>query len=636
MKLFRILLVMIFWIGGNALAQSNPPKARPIDMKFNSVSKQDSTWQFLANEASKVRVFMGGENHQEVDFNSLMEYGFMNRLHKYAGYRHYVIELSPARAHYLNRYIKYSDTHARDALKGVSSPKYMNLFENLHRWNQGLDEDERITVHGVDVERFYDLSFERLAESLRNKLNTSICPDSILPDVLAIVSYANRRFNDRLAHYKKKINSEEFNLDEDETSPTEFFYRFDYHEYVDRIERDLLLYKDWLGATAFHEFSMALQGVKECNKWDDDSKSASRFHWRETVMYGRYVAALDQYPNGKFFGQFGRCHISETPSDVDCGWYAYESVVSRLVSQYFKNKDSVITIGYFYKDKNPTITAENIENQTVLKRELQQLLRPYNAGMVIYDLNDRDTDLQELRKKFRFVLVNNTTDAALSTEKPTEDYGDSSVGSNWPVSVSMSYIGVSYWSIKNPGMEQHFRDQNLDLKFPFQMGIQHQLNLNYGPLVFGIGGYYSVKTDNDELFAVHSDSSGALFSQFWGVDALAGIHLEKNAWIVDIAGRIGPARLEYTYREKVEAASTVSPVNGLTIHNQSWNAGISANLFYRIANEAGFGLQANTFYNIGNGTWIYSGSNQTYKNLSMNSGLQGWSVTAQIALFFSN
>ena len=145
---------MIFWIGGNALAQSNPPKARPIDMKFNSVSKQDATWQFLANEASKVRVFMGGENHQEVDFNSLMEYGFMNRLHKYAGYRHYVIELSPARAHYLNRYIKYSDTHARDALKGVSSPKYMNLFENLHRWNQGLDEDERITVHGVDVVQF--------------------------------------------------------------------------------------------------------------------------------------------------------------------------------------------------------------------------------------------------------------------------------------------------------------------------------------------------------------------------------------------------------------------------------------------------------------------------------------------------
>ena len=68
MKLFRILLVMIFWIGGNALAQSNPPKARPIDMKFNSVSKQDATWQFLANEASKGRVFMGGENHQEVDF----------------------------------------------------------------------------------------------------------------------------------------------------------------------------------------------------------------------------------------------------------------------------------------------------------------------------------------------------------------------------------------------------------------------------------------------------------------------------------------------------------------------------------------------------------------------------------------
>ena len=636
MKLVNVFVVMCFWASGQLLSQTNPPKSRPIQMNFNSESKQDETWRFIASEASKVRVVMGGENHQEVDFNSLMEYGFMNRLHKYAGFRHYVIELSPARAYYLNRYIKYSDTHARDALKGVSSPKYMNLFENLHRWNQGLDEDERITVHGVDVERFYDLSFERLAEPLRNKLKDSICPDSILPDVLAIVSYANRRFNDRLAYYKRKINSKESDFDDEESKPTEYFYRFDYHEYVDRIERDLLVYKDWLDATAFHEFSMALQGVKECNKWDDDSKSASRFHWRETVMYGRYIAALNAYPNGKFFGQFGRCHISETPSDVDCGWYSYESVVSRLVKQYFKSNDSIITIGYFYKDKDPLITAADVENQATLKRELQQLFRPYHQGMVIYDLNDRDSDLRELRKKYRFILVNNATDLALSTEIPTEEYGDSSLHSKWPLSVSMSYIGVSYWSMNNPGMDQHFKEQGLELKYPFQMGIQHQLNINYGPFVIGLGGCYSVNTDNDDVFAVYSDSFGALFSKFWGVDLLAGIHLQKNAWVFDLTGRIGPARLAYSYREKVETANLVSPTNGLTIHNQSWNAGLSANLFYRIANEAGFGLQANTYHNIGNGTWVYSGSNQTYETLSINSGLQGWSITAQIALFFSN
>jgi hypothetical protein len=255
--------------------------------------------------------------------------------------------------------------------------------------------------------------------------------------------------------------------------------------------------------------------------------------------------------------------------------------------------------------------------------------------MRLYDLNSSDSDLRELRKKYRFILVNNAKNAALSTEKPTEDFGDASLKNQWPLSLSFPYFGAAFWSVDNPGMKEHFQRQGASFKNPVLWGLQHQVNINYGPFTVGISGYYSVNTDNDLNFASFTDSAGAVFSNFWGIDLLAGLHVQKGAWTIDLTGRLGPSRLQYTYKQELNLATSVDPVNGLKIHNQSWNTGLSANLFYRFTQETGVGIKANTYYNVGNGNWVYSGSNQLYQLLPLSSGLQAWSLTAQVCLFFS-
>ncbi len=633
------MAMVLCWVG-TAFSQSNAPKAFPLKMDFDSKTEPDATWQIIANQAKKVRVFMGGENHREVDFNSLMEYGFMNRLHKYAGYRHYVLELSPARAHYLNRYIRYADTHARDALKGVSSPKYMNLFENLKRWNQSLDSGDRILVHGVDAERFYDLSFERLAEVLRNKMRSKSMPlpDSIAADAMAIVSQANRKFSNRLLNYEESVK----NLNESEGFQRDVrddrieFSRFDYIECVANIERNWMYYVDFLDSMELISFAAALEGVKEANKWNKDEESASRFHWRETVMYQRFVKALDAHKGGKFFGQFGRCHISETPSDVDCGWYSYESVVNRLAAYYFKSVDSLITVGYFYRDQNPDITAANIEQQAVIQKEIKVLTRPFLQGIILYDLNGVDSDLQELRKKYRFILVNNANNAALSSELPTEDLNTSNSLTAWPLSWTLGYYGLSYLQLQNVGLKDHFNFNSVDFSPKPYLALQHHVNLNYGPFVFGLSGYYGFLKTEQESNAVYSDSLGSLNQRLWGIDLSTGLHFEKGPFSLNVMGRIGTSRLGYTYFQAVERAVQVGEINNLQIHNQSWNAGLNLSIYYRYNNNSGFGIQANTFQNIGNGAWLYTGSNQVYQNLDLNSGLDAWSVSAHLCLFFSN
>ena len=65
-------------------------------------------------------------------------------------------------------------------------------------------------------------------------------------------------------------------------------------------------------------------------------------------MYHRLKVLLKEKPNERFFGQFGRCHISMNPSNLDCGWYNYKSVLNQTITDLFGSADSVVNIGYLY------------------------------------------------------------------------------------------------------------------------------------------------------------------------------------------------------------------------------------------------------------------------------------------------
>lgn len=642
MKMRTLLFIFIACLAGTAAAQI-VPKAQIFKMDFDSKTELSETWKSLASEAAKVRVFLGGENHREIDFNSLMEYGFMNRLHKYAGYRHYVIELSPARAHYLNRYIGQNDTHARDVLKGISSPKYMNLFENLHRWNQSLDSAERIQIHGIDVERFYDLSFERLAESLRLGLQQKSCPDSLLATVMATIVYANRKFEDRLQAFNEALkqagatgSAEESEEEKSTVVASSYdFWRYDYTEMRIKFESKMSQYKKWLGPTLSESFLLGLQGIKECDQWGQEEQSASRFHWRESLMYNRFKEALETHKGGRFFGQFGRCHISESRSDIDCGWYGYESVLNQLIQSYFGSADSVISMGYFYKERVNNVSALELENQAQLEKEIAALKRPYIEGLALYDLGATDADLRELRKKYRYVLVNNATNTVLESQMPETEY-QLQPKSNWQLKGNIPYLGVGVWQLQSDPMREHFKSQGRDFKLGTQWGLQHQVGLSYGPLALGLSGYYTQINDANFETAVYKDSVGGVFYGHWGIDMLAGFHWQRGVWSLDLMGRFGTARSKYTYKQTPLNTLDVTDVNGLQIHNQSWNAGFNGRLYYTFSSVMGVGINAATYTNVGHGYWIYSGSNQPYANLGVASGLEAWSLTAQLCLFFSN
>ena len=166
-KLFGFMALMAV---SSLMAQELP--ILPMGVKFDFSSSnfnQTDAVQLLSNRAKSARVILTGENHFYSKFNSVAEYRFLRMMHENAGVRNFVIELSPTRAYYMERYFTMEDSVAKLYLMATSSKHYMNLFDSIAMWNRALPALEQIKVHGLDVERFYDMSVLWLYDILKRR-----------------------------------------------------------------------------------------------------------------------------------------------------------------------------------------------------------------------------------------------------------------------------------------------------------------------------------------------------------------------------------------------------------------------------------------------------------------------------------
>ena len=166
-KLFGVIASMV---ATSLMAQELPilPVGVKFDFAASNFNQQDAV-QLMSKRAKSARVILSGENHFYSKFNSVAEYRFLRMMHENAGVRNFVIELSPTRAYFMERYFTKEDSIAKMYLMATSSKNYMNLFDSIAQWNRGLPASEQVKVHGLDVERFYDMSVLWLYDILNRR-----------------------------------------------------------------------------------------------------------------------------------------------------------------------------------------------------------------------------------------------------------------------------------------------------------------------------------------------------------------------------------------------------------------------------------------------------------------------------------
>ena len=637
MKIKLLCFCLIFSVG-NLLSQ-RAPKAQEIHHLKDSFSAQE--WNSFIQSAKKVRLVFGGENHREVDFNSLVEFQVMRLLHDHAGYQNYLIELSPARAYYLNRFIRHGDQRAENAIKGIASPKYMKLFDNLYRWNQQLPLEKRIHIHGIDVERFEDLSVLRLAECFDSALKIQEPDPRILPQVLAFVDFAERKFNERLAYFRSRVNdtiSNSEGVNEGEYEPP-YYYALKVDDFVDSLTANNALYDSWIAACGLKkEYSESVRGVLEVNKWEKLDKTPAQYLWREKTMYHRLKVLLKEKPNERFFGQFGRCHISMNPSNLDCGWYNYKSVLNQTITDLFGSTDSVVNIGYLYMGRGDDVHSEDWKETAQIEQEVNIIKNQVHEGMVLYDLNENGSSLPNLKKKFKFILVNHTSTVKLSNaleasafEQPKQEN---------PIDVYLDYFGIEVFPDFQIPLRSHYQSFTKGSGVDMQrnlLGLRHDVHIGKGSFIGGFGGYYTLVDENLEEEAFLVDSTGKHFYTHWGLDAKFGLRTKANRWHAHVLGRLGYSKSRIRFRAFSKDPLNPAEVKKLDITNGSWNTGGLAQIGYTVSNELMVFIRGTYYRNIENGIWRYKGSSMPYFNRLYSLGSQEyWSLSAHLSVYISD
>ena len=397
--LLIILLTLLGNIDIEAQGQRDQPEGRSQSynrfFKLNLENPGDySGLEELESYAKGPRVFMTGENHMHVAMNGMLEFKLLRFLHEKAGVRHLLLELGEARGWYANRYVNDIDSQERYCLQATTSVEHMKILENIRDWNRTLPMEQRIQIHGIDVERFNDIAVLRLSDMLPK---TGV-PKSLYSAVQGVHQAAGWILHSGL----KEFETTEKNETNANTTPP-----FSLDQSIDLILRHFDSLKtelnSWLGSR--HELIQSgIEGLREYKQWNQYRNSAFYYTWREENIFRKLRRLLDSDTSARFFGQFGRCHTAYSIQDGDCGWYAYQSVIHKLQERYFLSKNKVLSIGIFYADDREINADENSINDQELKAETKRLLNHAPAGEVsiIRLANDQNNALAE---RFGFLIA---------------------------------------------------------------------------------------------------------------------------------------------------------------------------------------------------------------------------------------
>lgn len=419
MKISLFITVLTFCCS-NLFAQLVVPGSE-VKIKVNSDFKG---FEILDSVCNGKRIFVSGENHMYVRINVNVELQLLKYFYKTQGVRHLIIELGSARADFSNQYIS-GDTSVKEYLEATTSRDYMKFYDRLQKWNLTLPAEERITIHGIDVERFCDLPVLQIA----NYFQDTLVPSSINIAVKSILYMAQKFINQSYDYYQRRDVSNE---------KSEYYYQFGYNQDYVTCKRFILFFdslqndfRTYLGSK-FEATRRAVLGLREFVQFSELEGATPQYIWREENMYKKLSKLLDSMPKAKYYGQFGRCHIAYTVQNNDCGnWYLYKSTVNKIVNRYDPKNVLAVPIGIFYSNESSYYRGQRPEDQAIEDSEVNEYFKKLKRGAIkIFNLS-QDTSSKILNKKYAFgvfIKVNyydfDDGDTSLEEANTVKDYDE--------------------------------------------------------------------------------------------------------------------------------------------------------------------------------------------------------------------
>ena len=372
MKLFIIAFLMPLCL----FSQIKKKKNETIsigDILIESLEKTKpiADINLLDSVLKNYRIFVTGENHTYIADNINMKMEMIKYLKSQAGVRNLIIELGFARGHLINTYIN-SDTTFLNLLSNTTNEKYLNFYKLLRTYNQTLPENERISVHGIDVERFPE-DAPVLMSHIFSK-NKQKVPSSISFFAECINSYSTY-------FLKRKIP------DDGETNINYSIYQtstFSNSKIIDTLIVDFEKAKseleNYLGSD-FELFEKAMISLMQYRKYKKYDQMPHQYIYRENFMFNNLKNLLDKDSTSKYFGQFGRCHISQKELNEECNWWAFSSLAKKIKEN---SNYKILSMGIFYNtEMGDNYFSDPNTNEEVEKYKIMVSGEDYRMNKII-------------------------------------------------------------------------------------------------------------------------------------------------------------------------------------------------------------------------------------------------------------
>jgi len=347
-------------------------------------------FEILDDAVNNYEVFITGENHSYLESNSKLWVKQIKYLYHNAGVRNIMIEYGFASGWLINEYLQEGDTNHLNILKDYSFKQFASAYEELHEFNDSLPDNEKIHLVGIDLER----GIYSAAKVLSLQLPEEKVPhDSIALDIESLKSLVSYNDNEIFGDNDRDF----FNSYSASNTLNRILSNFNAHKnhYKDFLEDKYVL------------FERILTGFADQEKWKEyqEDNSTHQFVFREKYMFDRFK---EEFKNcdGKFFGQFGRCHTAKSTQEQNsCNWYHFKSLANRIEeSPELKLKNKVMTTGILYK--SDVYEDEAWADMDGHIDSLFDLM--VDDRILLYNLPKDSLLSKKLEGYFDFVLINTT------------------------------------------------------------------------------------------------------------------------------------------------------------------------------------------------------------------------------------
>lgn len=425
MKIFKLILSGLFIFLCTFLKSQSLNLGKEINISNND---SFSGFEMLDIEMANSRLVLSGENHNYRNTNLSVEMKLFRYLVRTKGVKHLVVEQGYSLGKLMNLYITEGDSVAQKKLKNCVYQSNFRFYKNLRAFYLSLPDSQKFTINCIDIERFFTPGVAYLNYLLPN---SKPIPEPLLLDIQSLKSLE--------AYYTR------YNLanpeDRTYTRGASIPYKDDFvNEGYLNDEKTLKLfmrsfdslntyYQSYLG-DKYTEFSKVIASLREKIYLETLGSSAQSIVLREQYIFKNFQRLANENPTHKFFGQFGRCHATDTSIFRECLWFDVSSFINRVnKSPDFTPPCKAFSIGLAYKN---TYYEGDSKKGLTYSSEMKPYLKMVDDNQTMLFPIQSDTSNQFLTNRFKFILVSKVD----ISEIPVE--GDSTV--SVPVKISTDKI----------------------------------------------------------------------------------------------------------------------------------------------------------------------------------------------------